>query len=784
MAIAHSVHLSEASTVSAPPTVEAARVPGTTPSGAQPPHSQRPSRRGLSIQQKLLALILVLVVGVATLLAGYLQSHQLATMHAALESKATTYGRLVAKQVESAIAFDDQETAREVFESVAQDPDVESLTLFTARGDVLRARGSLSAELMKHRTGIDQPILARLDGRVAAIVPVVSLEGPRGTLILELSDRRLIADANAVQRRVGMAGVLALLVGALGAVWIARSLSRRLRAVAEVAEAVAAGDLEQRPVDVGGSGDEIGVMANAFNTMLSQLKALFTQIKRSAQEEQERLEGLVRARTSELDARNDDMRRVLDNVGQGFFTLDAQARLSRERSAVLQEWFGPLSETESFVDVLARVAPASAAWFDVAWQSFFDGVMPLEVSIDQLPKRLTVDGRDLTLTYRPVDVEGDRPIRVLVVISDVTAELSRARAENDEREVTRLFARIFADRAGFLEFFAEAQAQVESIVGNTYGPNIEGLKRALHTLKGNVSLHGLESVAKICHALEDEFKDHGALSPPLLEQLHQRWAELSSKVRTLLGDSDVRIEIDDDEYDNILEAIQRGESRLGISEMIQAWRLEPTHRRLNRIAEQATALAARLGKEPIEVRIESNRIRLEPEQWAEFWSSSVHLIRNAVDHGLESREERITAGKKPAGTVTLRTSLDADSFYVEFQDDGRGIDWNAVAVKAAALELPTATRADLVNALFVSGFSTRSETTEVSGRGIGLSAVREACRKLGGRAEVISTQGQGTTFRFVWPAGVLRQRSRNGQGHKPISMSVGLRWASLPPGAQ
>lgn len=784
MATAHSVHLSEASTVSPVPTAEATRIPGTTPSQAQPPAPRRPPRPGLSIQQKLLGLILVLVVGVAALLAWYLQSHQLETMNAALESKASTYGHLVAKQVSSAIAFDDQETAREVFESVAQDPDVESLALFTSRGDILRARGSLSPELLRSRTGVAQAELVRLTGRVAAIVPVVSLEGPRGTLILELSDRRLTADAKAVQRRVMLAGLLALVVGALGSMLIARSLSRRLRAVAEVAEAVAAGDLEQQPVDVGGSGDEIGAMATAFNTMLAQLQALFAQIKRSAQEEQERLESLVRVRTTELDTRNEDMRRVLDNVGQGFFTLDSQGHLSRERSAVLQDWFGPISDSETFVDVLARVAPTRAAWFDVAWQSIFDGVMPLEVSMDQLPTRLTVEGRELSLSYRPVEVEGDRPSRVLVIISDVTAELSRARAENDEREVTRLFARIFADRAGFLEFFAEAQAQVESIVGNTYGVNVEGLQRALHTLKGNASLQGLESVAKICHALEDEFEDSARLAPPLLETLRQRWAELSGKVRALLGDSEVKIEIDDEEYDHILDAIQRGQSRREISEMIQAWRLEPTQRRLSRIAEQAAALATRLGKSPVEVHIESNRIRLEPEQWSEFWNSSVHLIRNAIDHGLESPEERTTVGKPGVGMVTLRTSLDQDSFYIEFQDNGRGIDWNAVAAKAAALQLPTTTRADLVNALFVSGFSTRSETSEVSGRGVGLSAVREACRRLDGNVEVLSTQGQGTTFRFVWPASVLRQRPKKGHGQTPISMSVGLRWASLPPGAE
>src|SRR5436190_18988032 len=107
-------------------------------------------------------------------------------MQAALEGKTATYGRLVAKEVESAIAFNDQETAREVFESVAQDPDVETLTLFNARGEILRARGSLSSELNAKRLGVAAQELIVTPTRIVAIAPVVSLEGPRGTLMVEL----------------------------------------------------------------------------------------------------------------------------------------------------------------------------------------------------------------------------------------------------------------------------------------------------------------------------------------------------------------------------------------------------------------------------------------------------------------------------------------------------------------------------------------------------------------------------------------------------------------------
>jgi two-component system chemotaxis sensor kinase CheA len=103
----------------------------------------------------------------------------------------------------------------------------------------------------------------------------------------------------------------------------------------------------------------------------------------------------------------------------------------------------------------------------------------------------------------------------------------------------------------------------------------------------------------------------------------------------------------------------------------------------------------------------------------------------------------------------LRTSLNERHFTIEFADDGRGIDWARVAEKAKARGLAAATHSDLVEALFADGLSTREAVTEHSGRGVGLSAIRAACRKLGGKVEVESQPNKGSLFRFIWPAAVV-----------------------------
>jgi two-component system chemotaxis sensor kinase CheA len=128
------------------------------------------------------------------------------------------------------------------------------------------------------------------------------------------------------------------------------------------------------------------------------------------------------------------------------------------------------------------------------------------------------------------------------------------------------------------------------------------------------------------------------------------------------------------------------------------------------------------------------------------------MLRNAVDHGIESPEERAAAGKPPAGRLALRARQTTGDLVIEIGDDGRGIDWDGVRDKADALGLRTQTDADLMQALLGGGVSTKLAATEISGRGAGVSACADACEALGGQMSLESVRGKGSTFRFRFPA--------------------------------
>ncbi len=143
----------------------------------------------------------------------------------------------------------------------------------------------------------------------------------------------------------------------------------------------------------------------------------------------------------------------------------------------------------------------------------------------------------------------------------------------------------------------------------------------------------------------------------------------------------------------------------------------------------------------------------------------VHLLRNAVDHGIESREERHLLGKPPTGSISLAAQMAGASVLLEVSDDGRGLEPEELAATAVARRLLTTeqagrmTVAEKLDLIFRDGFSTSASVSTISGRGVGLAAVREDVTRLGGTYSVSSPgYGEGTTFALKVPISVLATR--------------------------
>ena len=161
---------------------------------------------------------------------------------------------------------------------------------------------------------------------------------------------------------------------------------------------------------------------------------------------------------------------------------------------------------------------------------------------------------------------------------------------------------------------------------------------------------------------------------------------------------------------------------------------------------------ARQQHKQIELIIEGGDIKADKQILEKIKDPLLHLIRNAIDHGIETPEERIAQGKSATATIVLRGDRTGSSIGIEISDDGRGLNLESIALTAlrrkvrTEAELVAMSELEIQSLIFESGFSTRTEITELSGRGVGLDVVRANVERLKGSVQVASTPGNGCKF--------------------------------------
>jgi two-component system chemotaxis sensor kinase CheA len=192
----------------------------------------------------------------------------------------------------------------------------------------------------------------------------------------------------------------------------------------------------------------------------------------------------------------------------------------------------------------------------------------------------------------------------------------------------------------------------------------------------------------------------------------------------------------------------------------EIWRMQATSLRplMEHHANGARELATQLGKR-ISIQLELDEVQVDPRVADAIDAAVVHVMRNAIDHGIELPAVRKLAGKPEDGVLRIRTSAANGSIEISIEDDGSGIDLAAVRTKGIERGLldrsraAVATETELLDLVFQPGFSTRSKVTEVSGRGVGMDAVRAAVMRVGGSVR-IKTSSAGSAIALTVPAPV------------------------------
>jgi two-component system chemotaxis sensor kinase CheA len=224
---------------------------------------------------------------------------------------------------------------------------------------------------------------------------------------------------------------------------------------------------------------------------------------------------------------------------------------------------------------------------------------------------------------------------------------------------------------------------------------------------------------------------------------------ITQSMLAMIG-SEVTGEIED-KLQTALAELQRNTRE--IQESVMSMRMLPMSVNFNRFPRVVRDLSSKLGKK-VDLQIEGGTTEIDKGMIEKLVDPLTHLVRNSIDHGIETVEQRIASGKSETGTVILRAEQRGGSIEISITDDGAGLNRERILSKAVenGLEhdsnMPDSQVWDLI---FEAGFSTAAEVTDVSGRGVGMDVVRRNIEAIGGRIEIESSVGKGSVFRIHLP---------------------------------
>lgn len=458
----------------------------------------------------------------------------------------------------------------------------------------------------------------------------------------------------------------------------------------------------------------------------------------------------IRRASEKLDRSNADMRRILDSVAQGFISLDASGHIVGQWSASVEKWFVPPKVGLPVWELFEAHDSIIGDSFALAFEDLIADFLPASVILSQMPARLNIEvgaDNDRHPVYLEIVVSPLQGSGYLMVITDVSGEREQAATLARQTEIFALVEAACRSRTRLLSFFRQTNEQLAFIASDDRASDVPRLKCVVHTLKGNAGFFGLKTIASLCHSIEDAIQE-GVDETDSRRALQDRWTELCDRAAPLLNFEDSALRVEREVMVDLIASANNAGAP-AVAESLRYWTTEPVDGAFANLGQQAKTLAGTLGVGTIELLVEPTSLRLDAELWRPFWAELVHIMRNCVGHGFVPMADQ---GIERAPRLRFSIEEDRTSFTLVIEDNGVGVAWQALRQKGASLGLAHQSHDDLVAVMCTSGASTAVELTETWGRGVGMSAVAAECRRMGGDLQIHSDSGEGTTFRFRFPA--------------------------------
>jgi predicted ATPase/GAF domain-containing protein/HPt (histidine-containing phosphotransfer) domain-containing protein len=484
----------------------------------------------------------------------------------------------------------------------------------------------------------------------------------------------------------------------------------------------------------------------------------------------DQLELRVAERTRQLSEQSREMGVMLNSLEQGVFIIDEQLRVRPRYSAHLEQLLGSYDIAgQDCLELLfagSDVSPSVLSNMRAALEFSFGGPAAFAEAnkshwVRKFQRRLGGETKTFELDWAPIADPSDAVSHILVALRDVTLlEQISQKAARHARELDLLGEVLDAGVEAFGRFATGARSLLSqsrapcsgsrSALPRDAGADAARLFRSLHTLKGNARLLGLSELAQAVHAAEEPFDVHAgngasdAAREQALEGVLAVLDEYEEVLRRKLGDAlPTVMPRQRASLPSEIEACTRAARSGAVSAADALAAIEALLRRggsstLGEIAAQSgrglPALALALGKLGPTLQVERGDLFIRPAWAGAIGDALLHVFQNSIDHGIESAEQRAVLGKPAQGTLWLRAVSGPRGTTLRLSDDGAGLDLARLRVATGDTG---ASDDEVARHIFSRGVTTAERLTPVSGRGVGLDAVRELMRELGAEVNVV-----------------------------------------------
>ena len=494
---------------------------------------------------------------------------------------------------------------------------------------------------------------------------------------------------------------------------------------------------------------------------------------------------LIRKTRDTNDKLEEFLSKVLEHYPGLLFVLGADGTIGNYISGRVRDLFGNMQGHD-----IAGVLYSGNQKAIENFRSVLEIASTNTKTCEDLMKDLTdsliqINDTSFDLNYYVTSSRDGKVDSMLMLGLDVTRQLEEKRKAEEASNEAQLITSIARDLQGFLAFQKEAKNILDSLNLDEFEVNsqtIDALFRAIHTIKGSAAAYALYKVVSVAHDLETYLaKLRDLLHKDAKAQIENKeQEEIKQNIKNLA-------EVFESENSRLCELFQMKGNLIRVSQeqlrdaMEQGYGPDEAFTYLSlplfeefievlaeKILERARVALADQGIEKeLKFLVSVTNKKLSREGRALLEKIFSHLLRNAADHGIEESVEREMLEKTPYGNIFFfeQKENDGDLIKLIFRDDGHGIEENEVLEKARKQGIikdrEPSSKQEIYELVFHPGFSTKGTASSISGRGVGLDAVRDFLEKVGGSVTVDSMESEGTTFTIMIPRKVLFYKSGN-----------------------